>query len=109
MRSGHHKLSQFLRVSVLAMSRTQENHDRRGCSGGDEAGAFAPVEVEEIQAVIRFWHRRLAYSIIPMQTVNGESDFEIDMPHLVYAISRIRYYESLLAKSRPVALELSSK
>jgi hypothetical protein len=93
------------------MSRGQENHNRRGCSGGDEAGAtgFAPVEVEEIQAVIRFWHRRLAYSIHPVETVNGESDFEIDMPHLLYAISRIRHYGSLLAKKQPAALELSRK
>ena len=89
----------------MAMSRTQLNTDRRGCSGGEEAGAFAPVEVEEIQAVIRFWHRRLAYSIQPVETVAGEKDYEIAMPNLLYAISRIRYYESLLAKNRPVALE----
>jgi hypothetical protein len=92
------------------MSRAHLNADRRGCSGGDdEASAFAPVEVEEIQAVIRFWHRRLAYSIQPVETVNGEKDYEIAMPNLLYAISRIRYYESLLAKNRPVALELSNK
>jgi hypothetical protein len=91
------------------MSRTQESHDRRGCSGGDdEAGAFAPVEVEEIQAVIRFWHRRLAYSIQPVETVAGEKDYEIEMGNLLYAISRIRHYEALL-KSQRVALELSSK
>jgi hypothetical protein len=88
------------------MSRGQENHDRRGCSGGDEAGAFAPVEMEEIMAVIRFWRRRLAYTIQPVETVAGEKDYEIAMPNLLYAISRIRYYEALLAKNRPATLEL---
>lgn len=60
---------------------------------------FAPVEVEEIRCVIRFWHRRLAYSIQPIETVAGESDFEIDIPHLTFALGRINFYEALLAKS----------
>jgi hypothetical protein len=91
------------------MSRAAQSYPRRGCSIGSEVAAtgsgFAPVEVEEIRAVIRFWHRRAAYAIRPIETVNGEADFEIDMSRLTFALGRINFYEGLLAKSRPVALE----
>jgi hypothetical protein len=87
------------------MSRTQQSYPRRGCSIGCAVrfsevavagNSFTPVEKEEIQAVIRFWKRRAFYSFSPVETVNGETNFEIDLQHLSYALSRIHYYEQLL-------------
>jgi hypothetical protein len=86
---------------VATMSRLERSdYQRRGCSIGAEVSvtgnAFTPVEKEEIQAVIRFWRRRCAYAIRPIETVNGEADFEIDVAHLTYALGRIHHYETLL-------------
>jgi hypothetical protein len=82
------------------MSRAAQEYPHRGCSIGSEVtvtgNSFAPVEVEEIQAVIRFWKRRAFYSFSPVETVNGETDFEINLGHLTYALGRIHYYEQLL-------------
>jgi hypothetical protein len=91
------------------MSRLDHNYQRRGCSIGAEVtvtgNAFTPVEIEELQAVIRFWKRRVAYSIRHIETVNGEADFEIDVAHLTYALGRIHHYETMLAKTQPATLE----
>jgi hypothetical protein len=82
------------------MSRSVHGYQRRGCAIGSEivetGNSFTPVEKQEIAAVIRFWHRRVAYAIRPVETVNGESDFEIDTAALTYALGRIYHYERLL-------------
>jgi hypothetical protein len=82
------------------MSRAAHDYPRRGCSIGSDVtvagSSFAPVEVEEIQAVIRFWRRRAYHSFVSVDAPNGETDFEINLGHLTYALGRIHYYEQLL-------------
>jgi hypothetical protein len=85
------------------MSRAEHDYPRRGCSIGSEVTVdkdFTPVEVEEIQAVIRFWKRRAYHSFVPIDAPTGETDFEIDIGHLTYALGRIHHYEQLLGTRR---------
>jgi hypothetical protein len=51
---------------------------------------------EEVECLIRFWRRRCFYCFVPADCPNGETDFQIDMTHLAFALSKVSYYQQLL-------------
>jgi len=53
---------------------------------------------EEVQALLRFWRRRAYFAFVPAECPTGEVDYSIDLEHLAFALTKIRYYQELLDK-----------
>jgi hypothetical protein len=61
-----------------------------------EPGTAAAELYAEVECLLRFWRRRCFYCFIPCDSPPGETDFQIDMTHLAFALSKVSYYQELL-------------
>jgi len=50
----------------------------------------------ECEVLLRFWKRRAYHSFTLAEAPAGEANYEINLEHLTFALSKIRYYQDLL-------------